>query len=154
MTEKSIPSKSEEERRREAEKLRAEVERSLEAARVKLAHGLIEDIAKQRKLSSVHSLRERINIHLDEALGRAKGLTYSHLPISSEEAESVRASIKTYESIHEDFREIMEMSDERLEKLFPKVATYFESRVQAVTVLINIARQERQMSAYSLRMIS
>ena len=154
MTEKSEPSKSEEERRREAEKLRTEAERSLEAARVKLAHGLIEEITKQRKLSSVGSLRERIKIHIEEALRRGELLVSTerrHLPISSYEVELAHASIKTYESIREDFKEIMEMNDEKLEKLFPKVTTHFVDRMQAAQILVNIISQEKQMDAYSFR---
>jgi len=52
MTEKPAPPKSEEERHKEAEKLKAETERSLEVVSVKLAHGLIESVEKLRKHSA------------------------------------------------------------------------------------------------------
>jgi len=155
MGEKSIPPKSKEERYKEAEKLKAETYRSIEAARMKLAHGLIEDIEKQRKLSSVNSLKERINIHLKDVLDYAEGII-SHkmdLSLSFAEKELTREAIRNYELIREDFREIMEMNNEKLEKLFPKLATHFENRVQASVILTNLVMEEMQMKAYSLRMI-
>jgi len=75
-----------------------------------------------------------------------------HSPISSIEVDLVQATIKTYESIREDFKEVVGMNDEKLERLFPKVKVYFERRETAFAVLIKILEQERQMSDYSVRM--
>jgi hypothetical protein len=154
MTKKPEFPKSEEERRKEAAKLRAESERSLEAAMAKTAHGLIESIQRGRKSPAVYSLAQRIDAHGEEMLTLIE-LLVSHekpgLAFSFEEMERVRGSIRSYESIREDFKEIIEMTDEKLEKLFPKVTTYFENRAQARTILTNIMGQEIQMLAYSLR---
>ena len=138
------------------EKLKAETERSLEVVKEKLAHGLIESVTKQRKLSSIFSLLARIETYRKRTLGLLETLIPSgkeDLSLSSVEIKLVRATMREYESIREDFKEVMEMSDERLEKLFPKVATYFENRFQAGTILINMRWQIEQMLAYSLRMI-
>lgn len=154
MTEKSEPSRSEEERRREAEKLKAEVERSLEAARAKLAHGLIESITKQRKLPSVRSLLERMNFHAKTIGVVIESLLFpkqASLTFSLEERELVQEMIRTYESIREDFKEVMEMDDNKLEKLFPKLTTNFEERMGAIAILTNIRHQETQMGLYSSR---
>lgn len=154
MTEKPISSKSEEERRKEAEKLKAEVERSFEAARVKLAHGLIESITKQRKLSSVRSLLERMSHHA-KAIGPIIELLFSSkqagFTLGLYERELVQEMIRTYESIREDFKDVMEMNDNKLEKLFPKLTTNFEEQMGAVAILNSIRHQEMQMGLYSSR---
>ena len=157
MTEKPIPSKNEEARRKEAERLRAETERSIEAARAKLAHGTIEAIERLRKASAIHSLHERISFHgkmtniIADSLGAFAQKGYPFDPV---EIENVREQMRTYESIRTDFKDVMGLSDERLERLYPKVSSYFETRAQAITVLVNMLSQEAQMEAYSLRMIS
>lgn len=156
MTEKSIPSKNEEARRKEARKLRAEAERSYEVVRAKLAHGAIEEVERLRKGASIRSLHERIIIHAKlmginiKSLGTSFQKKYPFIP---EEMENVREQMRTYESIRTDFKEVMGLSDERLKRLFPKISSYFETRLQAITVFINMLSQEAQMEAYSLRMV-
>ena len=152
MTEKSVPSKNEEQRHIEAEKMKAEAKRALAVAKAKLAHAAIEEIEKRRKMSSIYSLHKRIIAHV-EMMGR-------HTFYSTEGIEEeTQNEIETYESIRFDFKEIMRLSDEKLERLFPKIKSYFETRIQseseirALTVLINIAKQEKQMWAYSRRMM-
>lgn len=157
MTEKPIPSKNEEERRKEAGKLKAETERSLEAARAKLAHGVIEAIEKIRKGASIRSLHERMHIH-----SKTVGTLFSGFqtfiekgyPFSPIEIEHIRGQMRTYESLRIDFKDIMGLSDEKLERMFPKISPYFETPIQAMSVLNNMLDQEVQMAAYSLRMIS
>jgi len=155
MTETPIPRKSEDERRKEAEKQRAEAERSLEVVRVKLVHGLIENIERLRKESSIRSLRERILFHskiVTAVNERLQILGEKELSFP-EEMESVREQMRTYESIRNDFKEIMGLSDEKLESLFPKINSYFETRVQAMLILNSMMAQEGQMVAYSLRIM-
>ena len=156
MTEKPIPSKSEEERRKEAEKLRAEAERSLEAAKVKMYHGLIESITKRRKLPLLLSLWERIDLHLGGLKALIEWLRSNEqasLTFSFEEVNLVQKLIKTHESIRRDFKEVVAMDDKKLDELFPKITTYFERRTHAITVVAKIMEQEADMKRYSYRMI-
>ena len=148
MTEKSAPSKNEKQRHTEAEKMKAEVERSLAVAKAKLAHIAIEEIEKQRKRSSIYSLTERVIVHFQTLLYVVR----LESPFITEKIKRAREEMKTYESIRSDFKEIMGLSDEKLERLFPKINSYFETEIQAMTVLINMVTQERQMLAYSHRM--
>jgi len=149
------PSKSKEKRCEEAGKSRAETDRSLEVVKEKLAHGLIETVTKQRKLPSTLSLCVRIETHR-KYMAELIEIIYSseriHSPISFIEVDIVQATIKTYESIREDFKEVVGTNDEKLERLFPKVEAYFERREAAFAVLIKIMEQEKQMSDYSVRM--
>jgi hypothetical protein len=155
MTEKSGPPKNEEERRKEAEKLKAEAERSLEVIRTKYLHGLIESVEKSRKLSSLISLWERINFNMTH-LGKFGELLMSPERTSSnlsfEEIELVQWFIKTHESIRKDFRELTEMDDKKLEELFPSITTYFETPAQATLIITKIIEQEAQIKRYSYRM--
>ena len=134
--------------------MRAEAERALAVAKAKLAHEAIEEIEKRRKTSSIYSLHGRMIAHID-----AMGLTTKSMLVTEEIEEEMREEIETYESIRFDFKEIMGLSDEKLERLFPKIKSYSETRIQseaqirALTVVINIAKQERQMLAYSRRML-
>lgn len=157
MTEKPIPPKSEEERRKETEKLKAEAERSWEAAKAKLAHGAIEEVTKLRKRSALLSIRNRIEVH-QRAMNVLCDALKTYVPAGStlpyEMGKLVREIMRTYESIRTDFKEVMGMDEEKLEKLFPKIDTYFERSDGAMTILLVIMQQENQMNAYSIRMTS
>lgn len=155
MAEKPIPSKNEEARRKEAELLRAETERSIEVARAKLAHGTIEAIERLRKASAIHSLHKRVDIHVGETEVILSGLKASlekRDPFPLGAMEILRGLMKTYESIRADFKEIMELNDEKLERLFPKINPNFKTQTQGILILNDMVSQETQMMAYSLRM--
>lgn len=129
MTEKG---KTKDKRLAEKELLEAEIERSLAVARMKQAHKQIEDAEKMRKHSNISSLLKRLSYLremvrvLSNTLIDAKSL--SEVRIGTTWAEHVLSYIRIYESIRYDLQKSLEMKEEDLEKLFPRIEVKFGQR--------------------------
>ena len=123
MTERSEPEKK---RLEEARKWQAETERSLAVVKAKEAHKLIEDTEKARKRSAVFSICERLFAHAKLTIGYAHYLLGlksidKDYELKSPERKYIEDLMKTYESIRYDFLKTLEIRDEDMEKLFPKI---------------------------------
>jgi len=149
--------KDKDKRLEEKEKLDAETKRSLAVVETKQAHKLIEDIEKQRKRSSVLSVCERL-LNLVELCGTLSK-SFRKLP---EKARVTKAPIllnatksvtETYDSIRYDFKKTLDINDEELEKLFPKIEINTQSIAQAGTDILRIAQQAVHMKMYCNRVL-
>lgn len=159
MTEMPNKENTKEDKLRETEKLTAEAERSEAVVRVKAMHKQIEDIEKSRKSPAIQSLAKRIEYHITDILSLLKPITsnaekYSTTrPLIPIESNSARNLIETYDPIREDFKDIMEMNEEKVNLLFPKRITRFDTRGEVFGVLSGTFEQERQILAYLSRKI-
>lgn len=157
MTKGSEPMKSKEKRLEEKEKWDAEAARSVAVARVKEAHKLIEDTEKSRKRSTIFSIGERLTRHSKLMISyvvswldlKSKNVDFE---LTSANGVYIKDLVKTYESIRYDFQKAMEMKDEELEKLFPKLETEFGEFMITITRLISIIDQMIDMHIYFSRM--
>lgn len=157
MAKDPITEKTPEERRNQIEKHNAETERSMAVVESKLAHGLIENVEKQRSRGKVISLQMRLTDHIN-ILGVHVGLIKPYIEINNfsggyEIIEILKKTMQTYKSILKDFQETLEIKDEKMNELFPEISTYFETSSQAGAILVNIQADENQMYAYANRFL-
>jgi hypothetical protein len=113
MANEPTPEKTTDERRSQTEKHNAETERSLAVAQAKLAHGLIENVEKQRSRGKVISLQARITDHISVLR------TYVELvsPLIQNNnfsggyaiIEILNKTMQTYKSILKDFQDTLEI---------------------------------------------
>ena len=149
--------KSKEERLKEKEKLDAETQRSLAVAEMKKAHKLIEDTEKMRKRPILQSICLRIDTHM-KAL--ASGIVvYAKPPFANQKilADNVMDSIKSnyqiYESIRFDFQKNMEIRDEEMNSLFPKIEMKTTKGYHVCSSFSRMNDQLRHMRIYCMRML-
>jgi hypothetical protein len=159
MTEGSESEKSKEKRLEETEKWQAETARSLAVARAKEAHKLIEDTEKSRKHSAIFSITDRLIRHADLTNSYSKYLLnmkseHEDFEITSGDKIYIEDMVRTYESIRYDFQKNMEIKDEEMERLFPKLKADFSEFMIAVTKLMSITDQMIDMTIYCKRMWS
>ena len=151
--------KSKESRLKEADKQRAERERALAVVAVKEAHKAIEEIEKDRKKPRISSLKLRIKININGIIGIFSKLSemtkVEKDPISFFlfAKNLTEMFVRAHESIREDFRETMKISEDKLEKIFPKIDMIVDNMDQLIILLTSITNQEIQISAYLDRMI-
>lgn len=157
MTKGSAPTKSKEKRLEEKEKWEVEAARSIAVARVKEAHKLIEDAEKNRKRSTIFSINDRLLTHtklvigLNSVLSKSKS-KFADYEITPAQRVYIKDLVKIYESIRYDLQKAMEMKDEELEKLFPKLEVDFGEFIVTLVGLQSIVNQMIDMSLYSKRM--
>ena len=146
--------KTTEERLKDVDRHRAEVERSKSVVESKLWHKLIEDIEVTRSSPKIKSLLMRINTHIKNIMPIVSFLKDNSLDknnITSSEFNLIFNVIDTYKSIREDFKDVTEIKVDKFNLLFPERKIYFETSDQAFDVLIGIQEQEEQLATYLLR---
>jgi len=157
MNKSSEDSKSKDKRLEEKEKLESEIERSLAVARMKQAHKTIEDVEKTRRRSAMISLCKRIDylIAMIRSFNlRMLGQSYlNEITIGTPTAEEAQHYISTYESIRYDLKKSLDIKDEDMEKLFPKIEVRFGDRFSVIGRLTNINDQLHDMRLYCERML-
>lgn len=152
MNEKGIPT---EERLREVEKQRAEAERALSVVKAKEAHALIEQTERRRKLPIVSSLSMRITVFSETikpfmSFNAPSGLRND--PVFLDSVHPIFQSFySTYESIRNDFMEGLELSEKRMNELFPRIEFEKGSYDALTTTMLEIIQQHGQMFAYLYR---
>lgn len=157
MNENLEDSKSKEKRLEQKEKLNAETERSLAVARMKQAHKQIEDTERTRKRSAVISLCRRLERFKSSLFNFTKSLiksdTFPKIEVGTPFGEQVGSHVKMYESIRFDLQKILEIKNEDLEKLFPRIGVKFGKRLLVTACLLNIIDQVQDMRLYCERML-
>jgi len=158
MTEDSESGKNEEKRIEEAQKWQAEAERSLAVAKAKEAHKLIEDTEKSRKRSAINSINSRMLKHGDRIVFIAGKLVElrSRSPdykIASYFRSNIEDIMKVYESIRYDLMKTLEIKEEELEKLFPRISLDFGDVLETVSKLHCIVYQMHDMMSYCDRIL-
>ena len=137
----------------EAEKFKAEAERSIALVKEKLAHGLIEEVERLRRERVITSFRERVENHIRDV--SVFLLSLLNAPWREAPDPAIRQRIeflmKIYQSIRKDFGAIAEMNENKLSDLFPEESKYFETFGDAIIRLMNMISQERQMVSYLIR---
>lgn len=117
--------KSEEKRIAEKEKIEAETQRSLAVAEMKQAHKRIEDVEKIRKRSAISSLCKRIDNFSQKCSGIGRMLikpAFGNNPFYDEPLrKSLLFEYKIYESIYFDIQKTLEINEETMKNLFPKI---------------------------------
>ena len=156
MTESSESGKSGEKRLEEAKKWQAETERSLAVLKAKEAHKLIEEIEKGRKRSAIFSVCDRLLQHAALTNGYARILLdrkskHENYEIESPDRIYIEDLMRTYESIRYDFQKNMEIRDEEIEKLFPKLSPDFTEFMATFNKLQSAVDQMIDMVIYCKR---
>lgn len=151
-------SKSKEERLEEKEKVNAEIQRSYAVAEMKKAHGLIEETEKSRKRPILQSICQRIDYHMQTLSGYMEMLNKFPFAESKIFSDSVLIDIRglgqVHESIRFDFQKNMEIGDDEMNRLFPKIEIAITSGFVVGISLVQIVRQLRHMRLYCERMLS
>jgi ribosomal protein S20 len=149
-------SKSKEKRLEERKKVVAETQRSYAVAEMKKAHKLIEDTEKSRKLPAIRSICQRIDAHAALLVQRAPMFGNNPFGGNPVLAENIKHEIRTngriYESIRYDFQKTLDVKEEDMEKLFPRIEIKMETGYWVTTCYITMIQQLRQMRAYCERM--
>ncbi len=142
------------ERLKETERHNAESKRAQAVAMSKIAHKLIEDVERHRNFKNVSSLSMRMNEHNKQIgvfLEISSKALMSSTPVTNTETTMAHNLVESYKSIREDFKEVTNLKEERIEVLFPERNTYFETREQMTNVMLGFSEQIIQMSAYLMR---
>jgi hypothetical protein len=148
-------SKPKEKRLEETEKLDAETERSLAAARMKEAHKKIEDVEKLRKRPALLSVCKRIDLAMDDLLADTGILNMMRGKVFSETDKiHILNNEQTYKSILTDFQKTLEIKDEDMKKLFPEVEIKKDIAGDTVDSYVWICSQLRQMKVHCQRMLT
>lgn len=157
MNKADYPSKNVDNRLKEREKLRAEAERSMAVVRVKQAHKLIEDTEKLRKNSSIRSIVRRLDVHSGYVISIAKKMNEDPFGKTKPSGPYVKDMIsdieQVLESIRYDFQKTMDIKDEDIKKLFPKINPNMTTGFLVSSYLLKIANQMDHMIIYSDRML-
>jgi hypothetical protein len=147
--------KNKEKRLEEKEKIDAETQRSLAVAKMKSAHKAIEDVEKLRKRSALLSVRQRLETCARKLEGLSRLLKsppFGEEPIHD---KNLRKSIlfegKIYESILYDFQKTLDITDQEMEKLFPKIDMVDESNFSISSCFTQMVSQMEQMRIYCER---
>jgi hypothetical protein len=150
--------KSKEKRLEEKERVEADAERSYAVAKMKKAHKLIEDVEKLRKHSALQSICERVDNHIQNvmSLGGVMHKSEDETPPTQGTVfgEAIESIIRIYNSIRYDIQKTLEMKDEDLERLFPKLQIKTTSDHLAVVGLLNMSDQLLDMRIYCERMLA
>lgn len=141
----------------EKEEALAEADRAIAVAKMKEAHGQIELVQKGRKSSPVLSIGKRIDALCDWMIRYLKPVT----PLDLQSSVSYLAAgmkvywgiVREYDSIRRDFREVMEINEEHMNGLFPRVDTNLADVTQEIHNLANMNLQLEQMGLYLLRAV-
>ncbi len=155
MVERSVNSKSKNERE-ETEKLKAELERSLEVVKVKAAHKQIEDTEKSRKRSVVLSICKRIDLFIKEMtplIAIMNKPEFRLLPITEEVLPAVESYNQAYTSISYDFQKSLDIGEEAMTKMFPTIEFKKDIVNHVVDGLLRICDQLQQMRVYCERLL-
>jgi hypothetical protein len=136
----------------EVRRLKRETDRAHNVALMKQAHLEIEEIQKRRVRPAVKSVQERILALLDE-IGRVFGELRKDMYLLdySVTAELWAPIERDYDSIMIDFQEVMGLSEQRMQNLFPRVPALENSR-QIPDFGTLMITQLKQMLLYSKRM--
>lgn len=148
-------SKSTEKRKQEKERTDAEIERSLSVAKMKEAHKKIEETEKERKKPQLQSLLKRISNLKREMLSTIEYLQkMSDMKIlkgGGVEAFLVNYESK-YDSIRFDLQKTFDIREEDLAKLFPRVEIRITRLKMALSNLLFIMSQLRDIEIYCERL--
>lgn len=141
----------------EIEKQRIELERSLAVAKVKEAHKQIEDAEKSRKRSAVLSICKRIENFSGMALAVLRNLIDICKQIPNPPIDIATANIQDFErmyvSIIYDFQKTLDIGDEAMGKMFPRLEFRKETLSHAIDDLESVCFQLRQMEVYCERLL-
>lgn len=156
MTEKY--SKSKDKRLKEKEKIEAETLRSLQVAKMKQAHKLIEETEKARKRSSFLSILSRLNLHRKVVLNSARRWTevsdssaFDELNRNRVIEDELQHIMATYESIRYDLQKTLDIKDEDFERLFPRIDVTIDNFDRMMNRLLNMIDQMFHMQIYCER---
>jgi len=149
--------KSKEERLKEKEKLDAETQRSIAVAEMKKAHKLIEDTEKMRKRPILQSVCLRIDDHIKTLAGSGKVFgepPFADNKILADNAKQIiKSNYEIYESIRFDFQKSMEIRDEEMDRLFPKIEMETTDGWSVSNLFYRISQQLRHMRIYCMRLL-
>jgi len=140
----------------EKEKIDAETERSLSIARMEAAHKQIQDMEKNRKRPALQSICRRIDLCLKEMLTTAKVSNqpkFAPLKLGGRTLIHFQSHKENYESIRADFQKVLEIEDEDIEKLFPKIDINITNAGCACSSVLNIVSQMQHMKIYCERLL-
>lgn len=155
--------KSTDKRLEQAEKLEAEIKRSLDVVEMKKAHCQIEEVDKNRKKPSILSIIERIDLNCDinrfiykelDALQKhSSHFDSKQLPENVLDETGLDIEVKTFESIRFDLQRTLDVKNEDFDKLFPKLNLKFHHLQNILTSLNSMNRQMTDMKTYCKRLI-
>jgi hypothetical protein len=148
--------KNKDKRLEEKEKLDAEAQRSYAVAEMKKAHKLIEETEKSRKRPSIQSVCLRIDVVIKDFSVLVQ--MYGKTPFAGNDiVDSIKRIIQgyaqVYESICYDFQKTMEIKDEDMAKLFPRIEIDMKNGYSVSGCLFNIVAQLKHMRIYCERML-
>lgn len=157
MSEAEDKSKTKEKRLEEKEKMEAEAQRSYAVAEMKKSHKLIDDIEKSRKRPALQSICHRIDTHLVEISPKVSMFgehPFADKPIVAPSVEAnLRSCVQTYDSIRYDMQKAMDIKDDDMEKLFPKIEMNMKNGYLISGSLQIMVRQLKHMRLYCERML-
>jgi len=157
LSEANDRSKSKEKRLEEKEKVDAETKRSLAVAEMKKAHRLIEETEKTRKRPILQSIYRRIDAHKMILLSAME--TFGNPPFANQKIlsvstlETIRGLSQTCESIRFDFQKNMEIGDDEMNRLFPKIEINTTDGYSVSISYGQIVQQLVHMKLYCSRML-
>lgn len=155
MPETDEKTKSRETRLKEKEKVDAETQRSLAVIQMKKAHKAIEDTEKLRKRSALLSVCKRLERCVSDLMLFHEMLSEKPFGSKTMVSESANRTIlfegQMYESVRYDFQKILDIKDQDMKKLFPKIDIDEKSGFSIAHCFGNMATQMRHMRVYCER---
>ena len=156
MSEAEDRSKSKEVRLEEKGKVEAETQRSLAVAEMKRAHKLIEEAEKARKRPVLQSVCLRIDVHIKLLTNAAqmygKPPFTDHL-LSDPTLDYISGLHQIYESIRFDFQKNMEIKNEEMSIMFPKIELRTKDAYSVTASFAKMGQQLAQMHLYCQRIL-
>lgn len=124
---------------------------------MKKAHKLIEETEKSRKRPALESVCHRIDISVNDISRYVSMLVekpFAEKEISSDNVkQNIHFLFKTYESVRYDLQKTMDIKEDDMNKLFPKVEFTLTDGYSTSASLLNVHRQLRHMRLYCERML-